>query len=778
MQMHQEDRQIMTNVNNSSGFTIQNNAKMFSILSSGIYEDPIRAIIRELSCNAIDSHIEAGKGDTPFRVKLPSRFDPRLQIEDYGIGLDHEGVTQLYTTYGMSTKTSSNDVIGALGLGSKTPFSYSETFSIRARKDGTERWYNAYIGNEGFPSISMLSEQTTEEPNGVMIEVAVKESDCNRFREKAIDVYSVFKITPDGLPDSVQHTIKNTSVKLYESFDVVGYHTIRSDQMNIFAVMGNIAYRIPLDVVGRVRGDLLNFVKMKHGERQSVYLPFDIGELDIAASRESLSFSETEDDRTHVAIQNRLDETIGRYIKEVQNDIDACVNWVEACKYIHRESLIIVAPLFTYQGRSMKRWLDDRFCFENILVKRTTWDSTKWNSFNLVPYNFRSFGSVGSTTQKTLTIDGEDYATKGVVLYYNDTGETRGIVSTLQWIRGNPPEGTLGTYMVGVIDPISKGALKRIKSQLPGIDMRPISPVVNARKAEMEEAKKNQRTIDKYNNESEVKARYRNGYGNMPMIKHDIQELRDDGVRLAYYLPPDGRNVREWDIDGNRFPSSRWNKVIGDIVGVDRILYANKTNIKRIKKNNIPNIVDVIKKKSGVLQKLLDAYTIIEETPNDVDDISRDVVMRVNSNESCASVDKYVINQMIERKYVDLDFKSLDKEKRLMAVFGARHLIKYSECVDKEVGRRLVNGLRMSINLFRRQATNICLLIGHDAEDRVRQKVETKYDALASCVDKFYEDYPIMIMLSARYDHDLYEPTTPQAKEFVRLVNGYLDNWT
>ncbi len=319
----EQERTVVTNVNNSSNFKIQNNAKMFSILSSGIYADPIRAIIRELSCNAIDSHIDAGKKDTPFYVRLPSRFDPKLQIEDFGIGLDHEGVTEVYTTYGMSTKTDSNDVIGALGLGSKTPFSYAETFTIRARKDGMERWYNAYIGNEGFPTISRLSERPTDECNGMMIEVAVKDSDCGRFREKAQQVFKTFKNVPDGLPESMGDNIRAKSEAMYDAFEKDGFYLDRSADRGIYAVMGNIAYRIPDNLIEAAREGMDQYLKSRFGASYCIFLPFDIGELDIAANRETLSFSETDDDPTYMAILAKLDNTLGVYLEKVQEYLDS-----------------------------------------------------------------------------------------------------------------------------------------------------------------------------------------------------------------------------------------------------------------------------------------------------------------------------------------------------------------------------------------------------------------------------------------------------------------------
>ena len=42
-------------------FKIAFNAKMAKILADGIYSDKITSIIRELSCNAVDSHVESGQ---------------------------------------------------------------------------------------------------------------------------------------------------------------------------------------------------------------------------------------------------------------------------------------------------------------------------------------------------------------------------------------------------------------------------------------------------------------------------------------------------------------------------------------------------------------------------------------------------------------------------------------------------------------------------------------------------------------------------------------------
>ena len=72
----------------SHAFTVQAGAKMFQMLSSGLYSDKIRAAIRELSTNAFDSHVDNGCPTRPFDVQLPTKLDPQFRLRDYGTGLD------------------------------------------------------------------------------------------------------------------------------------------------------------------------------------------------------------------------------------------------------------------------------------------------------------------------------------------------------------------------------------------------------------------------------------------------------------------------------------------------------------------------------------------------------------------------------------------------------------------------------------------------------------------------------------------------------------------
>lgn len=272
---------IVSNVGEIGEFRIRNSAKAFSILSSGLYANKIRAIIRELSCNAVDSHIAAGKADTPFDIHLPNQLEPWFAIRDYGTGLSHEQVTSIYTTYFESTKTGSNDFIGALGLGSKSPFSYTDNFTVTAIQNGKKGIYSAFINAEGVPSIAQMMTEDTDEPSGVEVKFSVNSAyDFGKFRDEARHVYTYFKLRPvvTGYKDFQFSTVD------YDSKDIVpGVHSYKHGSRSV-AIMGNIAYPIEVPNAEQSLGDLRNLLSC------GLEMHFAIGELDFQASREGLSY--------------------------------------------------------------------------------------------------------------------------------------------------------------------------------------------------------------------------------------------------------------------------------------------------------------------------------------------------------------------------------------------------------------------------------------------------------------------------------------------------------
>ncbi len=273
---------IVSNVGEIGEFRIRNSAKAFNILSSGLYANKVRAIIRELSCNAVDSHTAAGRADTPFDVHLPNTLEPHFSIRDYGTGLSHEQVTNIYTTYFESTKTDSNAFIGALGLGSKSPFSYTDNFTVTAIKDGVKGIYTAFINEAGVPSIALMMQEETTDPSGVEVRFSVNDRyDFDKFRQEARNVYKYFSRKP-VITGNDSFTFELVD---YETKDIIpGVHSYKTAGYHSIAIMGNIAYPIEIPKSDNSLGDLRNLLSC------GLELHFGIGELDFQASREGLSY--------------------------------------------------------------------------------------------------------------------------------------------------------------------------------------------------------------------------------------------------------------------------------------------------------------------------------------------------------------------------------------------------------------------------------------------------------------------------------------------------------
>lgn len=313
---------IRDNIGAETAFTIKATGKAFKILSDGLYTDKILAIIRELSCNAYDAHVAAGKVNEPFDVTLPSQLDPVFRIRDYGTGLDHHQVMHLYTSYFESTKTDSNDFIGALGLGSKSPFSYVDSFIVNSFFNGTKRLYTAFIAEQGVPSITLLGEEPTKEANGLEIIVPVKKrEDYRSFEDKAKKVYRYFKVRPN---------LKHISAFTYTNDEPVltgsNWALYKKEYHGGLArvLQGNVAYPIQLNAfTGALATQAAEYSNLFNS---NLLVEYPIGELEVAASREALSM----DGRTQRNLLASITNLRQEIVVELEKLLDAAPTRWEA----------------------------------------------------------------------------------------------------------------------------------------------------------------------------------------------------------------------------------------------------------------------------------------------------------------------------------------------------------------------------------------------------------------------------------------------------------------
>ena len=367
VKIRQEDNLILTNGNNEKKFTIQASAKAFQILSSALYSRKIEAIIRELSCNAHDSHVQAGCPERPILVHMPNTWEPEFYVEDFGIGLDADDVENIYTSYFTSTKTESNDVIGGFGLGSKTPFSYCDSFNIRARKNGYEYHFNAFINMQGEPATSLISKSETTEPNGVRVTVPVKTTDFNQFNSDAVKVFKWFVVTPEIVGGSIAVDNSKALRLAKEGSFWSTYSKDGWERNTITAVMGNVAYHVP--GVSETFASHFNPSECAFFKNNTLTVKFDIGELDVAASRETISF----DEETEKQFIKRVKEVINQFCADTQAKLDSEVDNVPDAIALVEESVGAWAyDMFTFNSVSIRTFADDNF----IKVIHNAFDGT------------------------------------------------------------------------------------------------------------------------------------------------------------------------------------------------------------------------------------------------------------------------------------------------------------------------------------------------------------------------------------------------------------------
>lgn len=299
-------------------FGIVFDAKMAKILSDGLYADKIGSIIREICCNAHDAHVQVGNPTEPFDVHLPNMFEPWFSVQDRGPGLDPQQVRNIYTIYGCSTKTDSNDVIGQLGLGSKSPFSYTDAFTVVSVKNGRRNVYSMFKDESGMPSCAAMGPgEDTTEPNGVRVEIPVATKDFKEFSTKCCTVLRWFKTTPNIVgatvsivPPQVRVQGQGWFLEKNNQRNAYGYYQDREP----IALMGNVAY--PIDYKSLTGSSELQRSMLTVGP----VFEFDIGDLEVAASREALGY----DARTIKAVLDRCTVMANELARSIEQQITAC----------------------------------------------------------------------------------------------------------------------------------------------------------------------------------------------------------------------------------------------------------------------------------------------------------------------------------------------------------------------------------------------------------------------------------------------------------------------
>lgn len=269
-------------------------------LLTDLYSDPVLAVIREYSTNALDSHRAAGQ-TRPIEVTLPTALSPFFRVKDYGVGMNVDDITEIYSKYGASTKRETNEQVGMLGVGCKSALTYTSQFSVKGIKNGVKTAVSVSRNEDGTGTMEVVDTVSTNEPNGVEIIVPVNNHAV--FNEKATLFFRFWEpkdVLIDGRPPV---TIEKTEV---------GPGLFMSRAINRdYIVMGNVAYPTP------GQADLYDGRSWNNNFGVIAYV--NIGEVNFTPSRETLQMTP----KTKATIERLKDEFSKEMLDAIQREIDS-----------------------------------------------------------------------------------------------------------------------------------------------------------------------------------------------------------------------------------------------------------------------------------------------------------------------------------------------------------------------------------------------------------------------------------------------------------------------
>lgn len=254
----------------STNFSLQADATLFGLLTSKVYNDTIAAAIREVSCNAVDSTIEAQNAGK-YEVHLPTPTELHFSVRDYGTGISPEKMHSLYSVMGASSKRHSNDYTGALGIGKLSPLAYTSSFTIQSFYQGISYSY-VVTKDAGIPSLIDVGSCPTSEPNGVKVSFPVQASDIHKFHNRAVKLYKYFEHKP---------TLNIELDIAFPSSDLVFPKWFQDETLpskyNNYVLMSNVLYKI-------------DSYDINTQDFNQLVIRADNGDVTINPGRESLSY--------------------------------------------------------------------------------------------------------------------------------------------------------------------------------------------------------------------------------------------------------------------------------------------------------------------------------------------------------------------------------------------------------------------------------------------------------------------------------------------------------
>jgi len=298
---------------------------IFQMFSKNIYTNPIGSVVREITSNCFDSHVEAGV-KTPVIIK--KIFDKQannyyVSFIDYGVGMSTERIDNVFSVMFSSTKREDIQQIGQWGLGSKSPLAYKRStgfgegeydnsYFIITIFDNIKYTYQIYESKKS-PIISLLHSEKTDEHNGTEVRIPVLEKDLQTFTKEMVrQLYYFENVVFEGFDEDDDNSTRydKTLTNKYQIIRGKSFLFRGDDYGTIMHVcLGKVAYPIDYNILNLSSSDY----------QLPIALKLEVGEVGVNISRETLDY----DENTIKILKKKLEaakkEIIALISKQYQN---------------------------------------------------------------------------------------------------------------------------------------------------------------------------------------------------------------------------------------------------------------------------------------------------------------------------------------------------------------------------------------------------------------------------------------------------------------------------
>lgn len=258
-----------------------------------MYSNPVLAVVREYTSNAIDAH-KMAKCNDPIEIHLPTVSEPWFSVRDFGGGLDEDETKELLYGFGSSGehKRNSNDQIGGFGIGCKCAFAVTDSFTYSVCRDGTIHLWNCYLDENDMGKAKKLSASPANGVrDGIEVKVPVLPADMDKYKVAVLDVFEYLEETPTLVNSDVE--IVKAAEPLHSGdlcLDINGTQTQATVEVHRqlgdgpWAIVGGAKYEVDIEQLDTPDGEearLLNHLILRIG----------IGTVQLAPNREQLQYS-------------------------------------------------------------------------------------------------------------------------------------------------------------------------------------------------------------------------------------------------------------------------------------------------------------------------------------------------------------------------------------------------------------------------------------------------------------------------------------------------------